>query len=54
MNAHVYEQITERITTLLAQGTVPWQKPWKARTGLPGTSSLKSRIVASMFSCCWP
>ena len=35
MNAHVYEQITERIIALLAQGTVPWQKPWKARTGLP-------------------
>ncbi len=35
MNAHVYEQITERIVTLLAQGTVPWHKPWKARTGLP-------------------
>ena len=35
MNAHVYEQITERIVALLAQGTVPWHKPWKARTGLP-------------------
>jgi antirestriction protein ArdC len=35
MNAHIYEQITERIITLLANGTVPWQKPWKARTGLP-------------------
>ena len=35
MNAHIYEQITERIITLLTQGTVPWQKPWKALTGLP-------------------
>jgi len=35
MNAHIYEQITERIITLLSHGTVPWQKPWKARTGLP-------------------
>jgi len=35
MNAHVYDQITERIITLLTQGTVPWQKPWQARTGLP-------------------
>jgi antirestriction protein ArdC len=35
MNTHVYEQITERIITLLTQGTIPWQKPWKARTGLP-------------------
>ena len=32
---YVYEQITERIITFLAQGTAPWQKPWKARTGLP-------------------
>ena len=35
MNAHVYEQITERIMALLVQGTVPWNKPWKARNGLP-------------------
>jgi antirestriction protein ArdC len=35
MNAHIYEQVTERIITLLTQGAVPWQKPWKARTGLP-------------------
>ena len=35
MNAHIYEQITNRIINLLTQGTVPWQKPWKARTGLP-------------------
>jgi antirestriction protein ArdC len=35
MNARVYDQITERIITLLTQGTVPWQKPWKAQTGLP-------------------
>jgi antirestriction protein ArdC len=35
MNARVYYQITERIIALLTQGAVPWQKPWKARTGLP-------------------
>jgi antirestriction protein ArdC len=35
MNANIYEQINQRIITLLTQGTVPWQKPWKARTGLP-------------------
>ena len=35
MNAQVYAQITERIITLLAQGTVLWHKPWTARTGLP-------------------
>jgi antirestriction protein ArdC len=35
MNTYAYERITERIITLLEQGTVPWHKPWKARTGLP-------------------
>jgi antirestriction protein ArdC len=35
MKNKVYERITERIITLLTQGTVPWHKPWKARTGLP-------------------
>ena len=31
----VYGQITDRITALLEQGTVPWHRPWQARTGLP-------------------
>jgi len=35
MNTRASERITERITSLLEQGTVPWQKPWKAKTGLP-------------------
>jgi antirestriction protein ArdC len=35
MKNHAYERITDRITALLEQGTVPWHKPWKARTGLP-------------------
>ena len=30
-----YDRITERIIALLEQGTVPWHKPWKAKTGLP-------------------
>ena len=30
-----YDVITQRIISLLEQGTVPWQKPWKAKTGLP-------------------
>ena len=30
-----YERITERIVTLLEQGTVPWHKPWTVKTGLP-------------------
>jgi antirestriction protein ArdC len=35
MKNEVYERITDRITALLTQGTVPWHKPWKATTGLP-------------------
>lgn len=35
MNATGYERITERIIALLEHGTVPWHKPWKAKTGWP-------------------
>ena len=35
MNTKSYDRITERIVTLLEQGTVPWHKPWKVTTGLP-------------------
>jgi antirestriction protein ArdC len=35
MKNEIYDRITDRITALLTQGTVPWHKPWKARTGLP-------------------
>lgn len=35
MNANAYDRITERITALLEQGTVPWRKPWKAKTAWP-------------------
>ena len=31
----VYERVTERITDLLQQGTVPWRKPWNAHVGPP-------------------
>ena len=31
----VYERVTERITELLQQGTVAWQKPWSAHVGPP-------------------
>ena len=31
----VYEQITNRIVTLLQTGIVPWRKPWNAKTGWP-------------------
>ena len=35
MSANGYDRITERMMALLLQGTVPWQKPWKAKTGWP-------------------
>jgi antirestriction protein ArdC len=35
MNIQSYERITERIVSLLEQGTVPWHKPWHVQTGLP-------------------
>ena len=35
MNIKSYERITERIVSLLEQGTVPWHKPWQVKTGLP-------------------
>ena len=30
-----YQVITDRILTLLQQGTVPWQQPWDSALGLP-------------------
>ena len=36
MNIKSYERITERIVSLMEQGTVPWHKPWNVSTGLPG------------------
>jgi antirestriction protein ArdC len=35
MNNKSYDRITERIVSLLSQGTVPWHKPWQVNTGLP-------------------
>ena len=35
MNNKSYDRITERIVSLLSQGTVPWHKPWHVQTGLP-------------------
>ena len=35
MNTKSYDRITERIVSLLEQGTVPWHKPWQVATGLP-------------------
>src|ERR1700744_2964180 len=35
MHIKSYDRITERIVSLLKQGTVPWHKPWQVATGLP-------------------
>jgi len=35
MNIRSYERITERIVSLMEQGSVPWHKPWNVSTGLP-------------------
>ena len=35
MHNKSYDRITERIVSLLTQGTVPWHKPWHIKTGLP-------------------
>lgn len=35
MSAIAYDRITDRIIALLEQGTVPWHKPWQAKTGWP-------------------
>jgi antirestriction protein ArdC len=35
MNNQVYNSITGRVIALLEKGTVPWHKPWNAKTGWP-------------------
>ena len=35
MKNPTYDRVTYQIISLLERGTVPWHKPWKARTGLP-------------------
>lgn len=35
MNIRSYERITERIVSLMEQGTIPWHKPWSVSNGLP-------------------
>jgi antirestriction protein ArdC len=57
MKNPTYDRITDRIVALLEQGTVPWQKPWKARTGLPRNFVSKNPyrginvflLIASMY-----
>jgi len=34
-HGNAYEQITDRITGLLTQGSIPWRKPWTVQAGFP-------------------
>lgn len=43
MKNKIYDSITDRITALLEQGTVPWHKPWKIKTGLPRNLASKKQ-----------
>jgi len=40
---NAYDRITEHIIALLEQGTVPWHKPWQAKTGWPCNYVSKKR-----------
>lgn len=31
----IYQQVTDRIISLLERGTIPWRKSWSARCGMP-------------------
>jgi antirestriction protein ArdC len=35
MKADAYQVITDRVITLLEQGTIPWQKPWQGGQFMP-------------------
>lgn len=35
MKADAYQVITDRVITLLEQGTIPWQKPWQSGDLMP-------------------
>ena len=40
----VYERVTERVTELLEQGVVPWQKPWHAKVGTAPQRGVRSAL----------
>jgi len=31
----VYQIVTDKIISLLEQGTIPWRKPWATSDGMP-------------------
>ncbi len=50
---NVYEIITERITTILEQGEIPWKKSWNASTQAPrNLSSGKLYSGINVFGQC--
>ena len=42
MATNAYEIVTDRITSILAEGTVPWRKPWKVE--INGPRNLEGRF----------
>ena len=43
--ATVYDLITARITEKLAQGVVPWQRPWNNAAGIPCNLLSQKRMM---------
>jgi antirestriction protein ArdC len=35
----IYQSVTDRMVAALAEGTVPWRKPWNVASGLPASMS---------------
>ena len=43
MSANVYDTITQRIITLLNEGTIPWRRPWRVANDYPRNLITKRR-----------
>jgi antirestriction protein ArdC len=41
--ADIYQEVTHRVIAALENGTVLWQKPWRASTGPPEPETLPVR-----------
>lgn len=61
-NNKVYEQVNERIISLLEQGVAPWRRPWKSQGIKPAMNLISKKrysgcnffLVNSMgYSCPW-
>lgn len=43
MSQKIYQMVTDRIVSLLEQGTIPWNKPWAGSSGFEPPMNLKSK-----------